>query len=204
MERSALFLLAFFSVSVSISSHAAGFSADLVAAALERTEHPIRYDGAYHRLSYPNGDVPSDTGVCTDVVIRSYRKIGIDLQVLVHEDMAANFAQYPSNRIWGLSRTDRNIDHRRVPNLQVFFKRNGISLPISRQGRDYQPGDVVTWMLPGNLPHIGIIVSELSDNSERPLVVHNIGLGPQLEDMLFDYKLTGHYRYNPVSSPRDR
>lgn len=195
MERSALFLLAI--LSMSIPGHAASFSDDLVAAALERTEHRIRYDGAYHRLSYPNGDVPADIGVCTDVVIRSYRKVGIDLQVLVHEDMAANFSQYPSNRIWGLSRPDPNIDHRRVPNLQAFFNRNGMSLPISQQGRDYQPGDIVTWMLPGNLPHIGIIVSELSDDAERPLVVHNIGLGPILEDMLFDYKLTGHYRYNP-------
>jgi uncharacterized protein YijF (DUF1287 family) len=110
MERSVLFLLVLFSVSVPISSHAASFLGDLVAAALERTEHKIRYDGTYHQLNYPNGDVPSDIGVCTDVVIRSYRKIGVDLQVLVHEDMGANFTQYPSNRIWGLSRPDSNID----------------------------------------------------------------------------------------------
>ena len=166
-------------------------------AALERTKHEVRYNGAYFSISYPNGDVPSNVGVCTDVVIRSYRKIGTDLQVLVHEDMAKNFGLYPSKRIWGLKTTDRNIDHRRVPNLQVFFSRHGKSLPKSDKKQDYAPGDLVTWMLPGNLPHIGIVTDQISESTGNPLVAHNIGSGPDLEDMLFVYKITGHYRYEP-------
>ena len=181
------------------------FQQDLASAALERTEHRVSYNGAYYRLDYPNGDVPANIGVCTDVVIRAYRTLGVDLQVLVHEDMAAHFAAYPSKRIWGLSSTDRNIDHRRVPNLQVFFRRHGESLPISQAPADYAPGDVVTWMLPGNLPHIGIVTDRTSEGSDNPLIVHNIGAGPELENMLFDYPLTGHYRYRPsrnAGSPR--
>ena len=173
------------------------FQQDLVSAALERTQHQVSYNGAYYRLDYPNGDVPANIGVCTDVVIRAYRTLGVDLQVLVHEDMAANFAAYPSKRIWGLSSTDRNIDHRRVPNLQAFFRRHGESLPISQAPADYAPGDVVTWMLPGNLPHIGIVTDRTSEGSDNPLIVHNIGAGPELENMLFDYQITGHYRYRP-------
>ena len=174
------------------------FQQDLVEAALERTQHQVSYNGAYYRLDYPNGDVPANIGVCTDVVIRAYRSLGVDLQVLVHEDMAANFAAYPSKRIWGLSSTDRNIDHRRVPNLQTFFARHGQSLPVSQTSSDYLPGDLVTWMLPGNLPHIGIVTDNLALSSGNPKVVHNIGAGPQLEDMLFDYRITGHYRYEPA------
>lgn len=174
------------------------FQQDLVSAALERTQHQVSYNGAYYRLDYPNGDVPANIGVCTDVVIRAYRTLGVDLQVLVHEDMAANFGAYPSKRIWGLSTTDRNIDHRRVPNLQAFFRRHGESLPISQAPADYAPGDVVTWMLPGNLPHIGIVTDKLAANTGTPKVVHNIGAGPRLEDMLFDYRITGHYRYEPA------
>lgn len=174
------------------------FQQDLVEAALERTQHQVSYNGAYYRLDYPNGDVPANIGVCTDVVIRTYRSLGVDLQVLVHEDMVANFAAYPSKRIWGLSSTDRNIDHRRVPNLQAFFVRHGKSLPISQTPSDYLPGDLVTWMLPGNLPHIGIVTDNLAVSTGNPKVVHNIGAGPQLEDMLFDYRITGHYRYEPA------
>jgi len=177
--------------------HGSAVVSDLATAALKRTESSVRYDGSYHRLAYPNGDVPANTGVCTDVLIRSFRQVGVDLQVLVHEDMRANFSKYPSKRIWGLSRPDSNIDHRRVPNLQVFFSRHGIVLPIKQDGKLYKPGDIVTWMLPGNIPHIGIIVSQGADDSAVPLVVHNIGGGPVLEDMLFDYKITGHYRYEP-------
>lgn len=168
--------------------------------AFERTKLDIRYDGSYHSLAYPNGDVPSDIGVCTDVIIRSYRALGIDLQVLVHEDMLQNFAAYPSQRIWGLSRTDKNIDHRRVPNLQVFFTRHGKSLAITQQPKDYKTGELITWMLPGNLPHIGIVSDKVSTKSGRPLIVHNIGAGPSLDDMLFDYPITGHYRYVPHTS----
>ena len=179
------------------SSISGGFENRLVDAAIERTKHNVRYDGAYFSIPYPNGDVPSDIGVCTDVIIRSYRAIGTDLQRLVHEDMANNFSAYPSSRIWGLKSTDRNIDHRRVPNLQVFFTRHGIKLPVSNNAQDYKPGDIVTWMLPRNLPHIGIVTDQISSSSGNPLIAHNIGAGPKLEDILFDYKITGHYRYAP-------
>ncbi|MGD8569031.1 MAG: DUF1287 domain-containing protein [Gammaproteobacteria bacterium] len=167
----------------------------LVKAAKERTKHSVTYDGTYFTIDYPNGDIPQHLGVCTDVVIRSYRKLGIDLQKLVHEDMALHFDQYPSARIWGLSKPDKNIDHRRVPNLQVFFQRRGEALPVTDDPTDYKPGDLVTWMLPGNLPHIGIVIDERSTDGNRPLIVHNIGNGPKKEDILFVYRITGHYRY---------
>ncbi len=166
---------------------------ELVAAAMERTNYDVTYDGRYVSIGYPGGDVPPDIGVCTDVIVRSYRATGIDLQVLVHEDMQANFDAYP--KYWGLSAPDPNIDHRRVPNLQVFFSRQGESLPVSDNADAYRPGDVVTWMLPGNLPHIGIVVAQRSSGTNRPLVVHNIGEGPKLEDILFRYEITGHYRF---------
>jgi len=168
----------------------------LIIAARERTTQHVRYDGSYIPIAYPNGDVPANIGVCTDVIIRSFRKIGIDLQKKVHEDMSRNFDHYPSRRIWGLTAPDRNIDHRRVPNLQVFFARFGRELPITNNPDDYLPGDIVTWMLPGNLPHIGIVIDELSRDGKRPLIVHNIGRGPKMNDMLFDYPITGHYRYS--------
>lgn len=168
---------------------------NLVAAALERTQHSVTYNGAYFRIDYPNGDVPAQFGVCTDVIIRSYRTLGIDLQQRVHEDMRDNFSSYPALRIWNQTATDRNIDHRRVPNLQTFFSRHGKKLPISEHGKDYQPGDLITWMLPGNLPHIGIVVDRDSRDGGRPLIVHNIGAGPKLEDVLFQYPITGRYRY---------
>jgi len=175
----------------------ASFEDDIVRAALDRTRYEVRYDGSYFSIPYPNGDVSPSIGVCTDVVIRSYRAIGTDLQVLVHEDMKENFHLYPSKRIWGLNSTDRNIDHRRVPNLQVFFSRYGKELPITTKAEDYLPGDLVTWMLPGNLPHIGIVTNRISPGTGDPLIVHNIGAGPKLEDMLFAYQITGHYRYVP-------
>jgi uncharacterized protein YijF (DUF1287 family) len=167
----------------------------VIAAAVAQTARPVRYDGAYRRIPYPMGDVPADVGVCTDVVIRAYRVIGIDLQQRVHEDMRGAFASYP--RAWGLTRPDPNIDHRRVPNLQTYFKRRGAALAVAgaRNAAGYQPGDLVTWMLPGNLPHIGVVIDRRSPDGQRPLIVHNIGRGPQVEDMLFDYPITGHYRY---------
>jgi len=167
----------------------------LVTAAIAQTTQHVQYNGRYFKIPYPNGDVPAQFGVCTDVVIRAYRKLNIDLQQLVHEDMLKNFAHYPAKRNWGQTTTDSNIDHRRVPNLQTFFTRHGKSLPISTQGEDYQAGDLVTWMLPGNLPHIGIVTDKKSSDGLRPLIVHNIGAGPQHEDMLFDFPITGHYRY---------
>ena len=149
------------------------------------------YDPAYRSIGYPNGDVPLQTGVCSDVVIRAFRAAGVDLQVLVHEDMKRNFAAYPKN--WGLRGPDRNIDHRRVPNLSTFFKRKGRAVPVTARGADYKPGDVVTWRLSSGVPHIGI-VSDVRQGS-RYLMVHNIGLGAQIEDVLFEYEVTGHFRY---------
>lgn len=185
---------------ISLQVIADNFVADLVSAALDRTNHQVTYDGRYLSIPYPNGDVPANIGVCTDVVIRSYRAIGIDLQKLVHEDMVSNFEAYPSKRIWGLNSTDKNIDHRRVPNLQVFLSRKGEELAISDKAEDYKPGDLVTWMVSGNLPHIGIVTDKVSFFSGNPKIVHNIGSGPQLEDMLFSYPITGHYRFNPTGN----
>ena len=170
------------------------FSLKLVEAAKERTDHRVTYDGTYMRIDYPGGDVPDNIGVCTDVVIRSYRKLGIDLQEEVHKDMKGNFGKYPNN--WGLKRPDANIDHRRVPNLQTFFTLHGTKLPVTRDPGDYLPGDLVTWMVAGNLPHIGIVTNSNTMFGKRPLIVHNIGRGPVLEDMLFEYPITGHYRYD--------
>jgi uncharacterized protein len=171
------------------------FLKKLAAAAEERTRHAVRYDGAYVRIPYPGGDVPADTGVCTDEVIRSYRAVGIDLQKEVHEDMEKNFSAYPKKWSAQSSHTDTNIDHRRVPNLMVFFPRKGETLTISERAEDYAPGDIVTWDLGGNVPHIGIVVGQKSPASGRFLVVHNIGQGPKMEDVLFNWKITGHYRY---------
>ena len=166
----------------------------LVAAAIERTTHQVRYDPTYFRIDYPGGDVPAEVGVCTDEVIRSYRAVGVDLQREVHEDMARNFRLYPKS--WGLTKPDTNIDHRRVPNLRVFFSRKGQSLPITQNAKDYRPGDVVTWDLGNGLTHIGIVVNVASEaDRERFQIVHNIGAGPMLEDVLFNWKITGHYRY---------
>lgn len=162
-------------------------------AAMSITKNKVDYDGKYYKIPYPNGDVPKDKGVCTDVVIRSYRKLGIDLQKEVHEDMKKNFSKYPKN--WGLKGTDTNIDHRRVPNLQVFFTRKGEVKSATKKPADYKPGDIVTWMLSGNLPHIGIVVNKPSKRGYGYQVVHNIGSGQEVEDCLFDYKITGHYRY---------
>lgn len=166
----------------------------LVEAAKERLKHFVIYDGAYRSIAYPNGDVAKNRGVCSDVVIRSYRMLGKDLQQLVHEDMKAHFDAYPKS--WGLKKPDSNIDHRRVPNLETFFKRNGKTLKISLKASDYQPGDIVTWRIDNNLPHIGIVSDIPSkSNPKRYKIIHNIGLGPQLNDMLFDFKIVGHFRY---------
>lgn len=168
----------------------------LLAAAAAQIGVTLRYDGAYARLGYPGGDVDRATGVCTDVIVRAWRDaFGLDLQKLVHEDMRAAFSAYP--RRWGLKAPDPNIDHRRVPNLQVFFRRHGRELPISADAADYAPGDLVTQMLPGGLPHIVIIAREKSADGRRPLVIHNIGAGARLEDTLFAWPITGRYRFDP-------
>jgi uncharacterized protein YijF (DUF1287 family) len=167
----------------------------LVEAAWQQTQQRVVYDGAYQRIAYPMGDVAPDRGVCTDVIIRAYRALGVDLQQLVHEDMKANFSLYPKH--WGLTRPDSNIDHRRVPNLQTYFKRHGQSLGVPRAADALQAGDMVTWMLPGNLPHIGLVSARRSADGERPLIIHNIGAGPQEEDALNVAPITGHYRFVP-------
>ncbi len=176
---------------------AASFEHKLVRAAIDRTGHNVKYDGAYYSIDYPGGDVPADIGVCTDVLIRSYRTVGVDLQEELHKDIIENFNSYPSARIWGLSKPDTNIDHRRVPNLQIFFMRKGKKLPITDDASNYRAGEIVTWMLPGNIPHVGIVTDQMSADNERPLIVHNIGAGPRLEDMLFDFEISGHYKYVP-------
>jgi len=173
----------------------AAFLQRLSAAAIDRAHLTVRYDPAYVRIAYPNGDVPADTGVCTDEVIRSYRALGIDLQKEVHEDMLQNFSAYPNQRRWQLAHTDTSIDHRRVPNLRVFFSRQGESLPMTSRAEDYLPGELVTWDLGGGVPHIGIVVNKKSRDGQRYLIEHNIGAGPALEDVLFSWKITGHYRY---------
>jgi uncharacterized protein len=147
----------------------------LVAAAVERTNHVVRYDPAYVRLAYPGGDVPADKGVCTDEVIRSYRAVGVDLQKEVHEDIVANFELYPRKWHQTEAHADPNIDHRRVPNLMVFFARKGVALPVTNHAEDYSPGDIVTWDLGGGVPHIGIVVDRKSPETGRYMVVHNIG-----------------------------
>lgn len=195
MKISSIFTIIF--LFLSGPSFGQTFESDLVQSALDRINHDVVYDGSYISIPYPNGDVPSNIGVCTDVVIRSYRKSGYDLQKLVHEDMKASFSSYPSKRIWGLNSTDKNIDHRRVPNLQTFFSRNGSSLPVTMEKSDYKPGDLVTWMVNGRLPHIGIVTDKVSFKTGNPLIVHNIGSGPELDDMLFKYPITGHYKYVP-------
>jgi uncharacterized protein YijF (DUF1287 family) len=167
----------------------------LVAAAEERSHHAVRYDPAYVRIPYPGGDVPGDTGVCTDEVIRTYRAVGIDLQKEVHEDMEQNFSAYPRKWRWVSAHPDTNIDHRRVPNLMVFFGRKGETLAIGQRSEDYAPGELVTWDLGGGVPHIGIVVGQRSAMSGRYMVLHNIGQGPKIEDVLFRWKITGHYRY---------
>lgn len=166
----------------------------VVASALEQTEQTRRYDASYVQLDYPGGDVPLDRGACTDVVIRAFRRGGVDLQKLVHEDMTREFAAYP--RTWGLPAPDANIDHRRVLNLMTFFQREGRSLPVTSRGEDYLPGDVVSWDLDGKgLTHIGIVSNLWTDETGNYLMVHNIGAGAKAENVLFEWRITGHYRY---------
>ncbi|WP_395072274.1 DUF1287 domain-containing protein [Hyphococcus sp.] len=180
------------------------FGARLSAAAIERTNHSIRYDSSYVKMSYPMGDVASDRGVCADVVVRSLRALGVDLQQLVHEDMKSAFSAYP--RHWGLVRPDTNIDHRRVPNLETFLTRKNVRLLASDNPSDYTAGDIVAWNLRGPdgwLPHIGVVTTQTGPTG-RPMVVHNIGAGPKLEDVLFDWPITGHYRVSAATFEQDR
>lgn len=199
-KKSLLFVILFFNLHYANVDKAYAnsiFGDKLANAALKQTETEVTYDGSYFKIPYPGGDVPAHLGVCTDVIIRAYRALGIDLQKQVHEDMKSHLSLYP--KLWGLKSTDTNIDHRRVPNLQVFFTRHGQSLPVTDNPDDYKTGDLVTWNLKtvGTLPHIGIVTDKRSADGVRPLIVHNIGAGTVLEDMLFSYTITGHYRYAP-------
>ncbi len=174
--------------------------AQLVAAAVERPNHRVQYDGAYYQIAYPGGDVPADRGACTDEVVRAYRAVGVDLQKEVHEDMLANFAVYPQR--FGLKQPDANIDHRRVPNLMTFFARKGKQLPVTENAADYAPGDIVTWDLGAGLTHIGFVVDvPAEDEPTRYQIMHNIGAGPQIQDALFAWQITGHYRYTGPPPP---
>ena len=169
------------------------FTSKLSNAAIALTKNAVVYDPTYFKIAYPLGDVPAGKGVCTDVVIRAYRKLNIDLQRLVHEDMMLHFNTYPNR--WGLKKTDANIDHRRVPNLMVFFNRFGKSLPRTLVPTDYHTGDIVCWDLGGGITHIGIVIENRSKDGKRHLIVHNIGGGQVMEDCLFNWKIIGHYRY---------
>ncbi len=190
-----LFTIIFFTLFIgsSISIAQDNFYPKLAERALELTRDKVVYDPSYFSIPYPNGDVPANKGVCTDVVIRAYRKLNIDLQKEVHEDMKKNFSLYPKN--WGLSKTDSNIDHRRVPNLMTFFTRKGAKLSITQNPKDYQPGDIVCWNLGGAITHIGIVSNVKNRDKTRYMIVHNIGAGQVLEDCLFKFKIIGHYRY---------
>lgn len=170
------------------------FYGKLADAALKQTESFVLYDPSYEKLPYPGGDVAQSRGVCADVVIRAYRALSIDLQVLVHEDMKRAFALYP--RIWGLSKPDTSIDHRRVPNLMTYFRRKGSSLRVTNDPADYLPGDLVTWVVDGNRPHIGVVARAFNSEKTQRLIIHNIGWGVKREDRLFEWPITGHFRFS--------
>lgn len=184
--------LAFILMLAMLGAAHADTAADLVAAARSQIGVTVTYDPSYQRIAYPMGDVPPDRGVCSDVVIRAFRSVGVDLQAELHRDMAKHFASYP--KIWGLSVPDANIDHRRVPNLATWFKRQGKALAVSDDPGDYRAGDVVAWVLDNGRPHIGIVSDRHSEDGQRPLMIHNIGWGTHEEDVLFGYKITGHFR----------
>jgi uncharacterized protein YijF (DUF1287 family) len=192
MTKSLLHIFLFVST-LSTSVAQTSFYNRLADSTLTLTKQIVRYDPAYFRIGYPNGDAPSNKGVCTDVIIRAYRKLDIDLQKEVHEDMKSNFSKYP--KTWRLSQPDKNIDHRRVPNLMTFFTRHGIVKPMTTNPKDYLPGDIVCWNLGGAVTHIGIVVKKKSADGQRYLIVHNIGGGQVIEDCLFNFKIIGHYQY---------
>jgi uncharacterized protein YijF (DUF1287 family) len=191
--RSICLVCLFFVFNADLGAQTSFFSR-LADSSIKLSQQKVVYDLSYFRIPYPMGDVPSNKGVCTDVIIRAYRKMGIDLQREVHEDMRSNFQLYP--KYWGLKTTDRNIDHRRVPNLMRFFSRKGIVLPTSNNAHDYRAGDIVCWQLPRGMKHIGLVVHQKSKDQQRPLVIHNIGDGQVIEDALLAFPVIGHYRYS--------
>ena len=176
------------------------FEEKLSDAAISIIDTNIQYDPSYFAIKYPNGDVPKNKGVCTDVVIRTYRNLSIDLQKEVHEDLKANYSKYLNLKKWGLKKPDTNIDHRRVPNLEIFFSRKGKTLPITQNANDYKTGEIVTWLINDKLPHIGIITNKKSLDGKRLMIVHNIGNGQVLQDCLFSYKIVGHYKYSKLAN----
>ncbi len=192
MKARLITILAFLCVA-GLKAQTSDFRTRLCDAAIDLTKIEVIYDPAYYVLDYPGGDLPENRGVCTDVIIRAYRAVNIDLQKEIHEDMKADFDSYPDN--WGLSYPDKNIDHRRVPNLMVFFEKHGTSLPISRDAGDYRPGDIVCWNLGGGITHIGIVVDRKSPDGIRNMIVHNIGAGQVIEDCLLKFRIIGHYYY---------
>ena len=193
MIKKTLLNIAFCILTVSAALGQTTFYDRLADSAIILTKQRVKYDPSYFQINYPNGDIPAGKGVCTDVIIRTYRKLGIDLQKEVQEDMKANFNKYPKS--WGLSKPDKNIDHRRVPNLMTFFSRHGTVKQISQNPDDYFPGDVVCWNLGGGITHIGIVSKKKTADGQRHLIIHNIGAGQVLEDCLFSFKIIGHYRY---------
>jgi uncharacterized protein YijF (DUF1287 family) len=176
-----------------LAAHASPQLKQLIEAAVEQSKLTTGYDPSWVKIDYPNGDVPPDTGVCSDVVVRAFRNAGIDLQKEVHEDMTRAWVEYP--RRWGASGTDTNIDHRRVLNLMTYFDRQNKSLPITDDRADYLPGDVVAWQLSEGVEHVGIMTNLWSEPDKHCLVVHNIGAGARIEDVLLSWKIIGHYRY---------
>jgi uncharacterized protein YijF (DUF1287 family) len=192
MQRQRFLTLTLLFISCHLSAQT-DFYSRLSDAALNLTMQKVTYDSRYFIIDYPNGDIPADKGVCTDVIIRAYRQLGIDLQKEVHEDMKMNFSKYPKS--WGLTKPDKNIDHRRVPNLMTFFSRKGTVLPITLNTNDYLPGDLVCWNLGSGITHIGLVTNLKSSDGKRFLIVHNIGGGQVLADCLFKYTIIGHYRY---------
>lgn len=193
MIRRVLLPAVIFISAIELSLCQPSFRDRLSDAALELTRVNVIYDPGYYRIPYPNGDISQNRGVCTDVIIRAYRILGTDLQERVHKDMKLNFGSYP--HLWGLSGPDRNIDHRRVPNLMNFFSRHGAVLPVTENPEEYNPGDIVCWDLGGGIAHIGLVVNRKSGDGKRYQVVHNIGAGQVLADCLFQFRITGHYYY---------
>lgn len=195
MTPNRIFLLLLATLMSAVCNAQSTFAKQLSEAATLLTHDKVIYDPSYFSIPYPNGDVPADRGVCIDVIIRAYRKLGIDLQKKVHEDMTKNFKVYPSK--WGMKSTDKNIDYRRVPNLMTFFTRYGNSLPTTKRSSDYKPGDIVSWDLGKGIIHIGIVINQKSADGLRNLIVHNIGYGQEISDCLFQYTIIGHYCYAP-------
>jgi uncharacterized protein YijF (DUF1287 family) len=197
MKRYAFVFILLLSILGSIQAYPqSAFLKQLADSSALLTKDKVRYDPSYFQITYPMGDVPANRGVCTDVVIRAYRKMGVDLQELVHKDMAANFDLYPKN--WKLTKPDKNIDHRRVPNLMTFFGRKGKALAISQNAADYKPGHIGCWNLGGGILHIGIVSDKKSSDGKRYLIIHNIGAGQVFEDCLFNFTIIGHYIYDPM------